>query len=293
MSLPITALQSGKYVIAVSGGVDSLVLFHRLLKEPAVTMVVAHYDHGIRPDSAEDRQWVGALAKQQNLVFVYEEGKLGPGASEAMARQARYKFLRRVLKEQGGQAIITAHHQDDMLETAIINLIRGTGRKGLASLADTADIRRPLLAVPKADILAYAKKHGLVWHEDSTNLDDNYLRNHIRHNIVPRFSAQQRQELLTHITDMAARNKLLDELLVTPADNQLQRLDFIKLPHAVAKEVMASWLRANGLRGFTTDTLERAVWASKTFHTGQQTAMLAGVHLVVGRINLALAKPER
>ena len=86
---------------------------------------------------------------------------------------------------------------------------------------------------------------------------------------------------------------MLDELLTLPADNQLKRLDFIKLPHAVAKEVMATWLRANGLRDFNTATLERAVWAAKTFHPGQQTAMLSGVQLVVERTSLALTLPER
>ena len=65
------------------------------------------------------------------------------------------------------------------------------------------------------------------------------------------------------------------------------------LPHAVAREVMASWLRANNLRDFNRGTLERAVWAAKTFHPGQQTAMLAGVHLVVNRKNLALTTSER
>src|SRR5437764_343012 len=124
----------GKYVVAVSGGVDSVALLDMLARSDDLKLVVAHFDHGIRKDSAKDRKFVEDLAKNYDLPFVYEEGHLGSGTSEAVARGARYDFLHRVKKSHGAQAIITAHHQDDVLETAIINLLRGTGRKGLTSL---------------------------------------------------------------------------------------------------------------------------------------------------------------
>jgi tRNA(Ile)-lysidine synthase len=297
MELPLIELESGKYIVAVSGGVDSVVLLHALQGRPELQLVVAHFDHGIRPDSAQDKLFVQKLAQQHGLPFVTARAELGQGASEATARQARYQFLREVLKTEAAQAMVTAHHQDDLLETAVINMIRGTGRKGLSSLGQTSDLKRPLLGIPKKDLLRYAKEHNLQWREDSTNQDDTYLRNHIRHNVLPRLSEAKRQELLKHITDAAQQNKMLDELfkqyLSEQADNQLNRRQFIMLPHDVAREVMATWLRANQLSGFDKKTLERAVWAAKTFHSGQQTAMLAGAYLVVQADSLALTRPER
>lgn len=293
MSFALQPLKPGTYIVAVSGGVDSVALLYALRAMPDVALVVAHFDHGIRPDSAADRQFVAELAEQYKLPFIYETAQLGPSASEATAREARYTFLRRVLKEQNAAAIVTAHHQDDLLETAIINIIRGTGRKGLSSLGQATDVVRPLLDVPKRDLLTYAKQHNLDWREDSTNQDDTFLRNHLRHNVLPRLAVADRQKLLKHIAEATVRNQMIDELLAMSADNQLNRQQFIMLPHAVAREVMASWLRANNLRDFNRGTLERAVWAAKTFHPGQQTAMLAGVHLVVNRKNLALTTSER
>src|SRR6266540_5641084 len=146
------SVKPGKYVVAVSGGVDSMVLLHMLHQGPGLQLIVAHFEHGIRPDSDSDRKLVEAAAKHYGLPFRFAHGNLGPQASEAAARQARYAFLRMVQKESGAQGVITAHHQDDLIETAIINLLRGTGRKGLSALASTDDLIRPLLAATKADI---------------------------------------------------------------------------------------------------------------------------------------------
>src|SRR5690348_2939142 len=118
----------GNYVVAVSGGVDSVVLLDILSKQPGLKLTIAHFDHGIRNDSYKDRQFVEGLAKKYQLLFVYKEGSLGK-ASEAKAREARYEFLRKAQKDSGSQAIITAHHQDDLLETAILNMLRDSSRK--------------------------------------------------------------------------------------------------------------------------------------------------------------------
>src|SRR3990172_5722177 len=130
-------IKLGTYVVAVSGGVDSVVLLHLLVQkgqraegrgQSKYNFIVAHFDHGIREDSKLDRELVQELAKKYNLPFVYNQGNLGPKASEATARDARYAFLNKVKDSVSAQAIITAHHQDDVLETAIINLLRGTNR---------------------------------------------------------------------------------------------------------------------------------------------------------------------
>src|SRR5689334_6585659 len=115
----------GHYVVAVSGGVDSMALLHMLNSRPDLKLTVAHFDHGIRDDSAQDLLLVEKVAKSYGRPFVFKAGRLGPDASEAGARTARYRFLRQVLRDCGAKAIITGHHQDDLLETAILNMLRG------------------------------------------------------------------------------------------------------------------------------------------------------------------------
>lgn len=291
-------LEPGKYVVAVSGGVDSVALLHVLHALPDTELIVAHFDHGIRSDSAQDRQFVGGLAAGYDLPFKYAEGRLGPGASEAAARRARYDFLEKVRLDHGAAAIVTAHHQDDLLETAIINLLRGTGRKGLSALSDRPDLRRPLLGAPKLDLVDFAREQGLKWREDSTNSDETYLRNYIRHNILPRFDGQSRQTFLDLLRHSSDNNRQLDEFLAEQLDSQpggdnLDRRWFRQLPHGVALEVMAAWLRRHGVRGFDRKALERLAVAAKTGRAGQRFDVMHGTTMRVGQDSLALTRIER
>lgn len=267
-------VRAGKYVVAVSGGVDSVVLLDLLVKKPKLELVVAHFDHGIRDDSAEDRKLVQKLAKHYDVPVVYRSGKLGPKASEATARQARYKFLHQVKEEQGAKAIITAHHQDDMLETAIINMLRGTGRKGLSSLISTKELVRPMLQWTKRDVLEYAREHKLAWYEDSTNADERYLRNYIRKNIMSRFTEPDRQDLLRRVENAGKINVQIDHLLdedldKQPAKDELDRAWYLQLPYTVAKEFMAAWLRRNGILNFDRTLIDHLVVAAKTASPGK------------------------
>ncbi len=300
---------SGNYVVAVSGGVDSVVLLHRLMQLNAerraasdgakpLRLVVAHYDHGIRENSADDKVFVEELAKGYGVPFVHDSGQLGAGASEADARTARYGFLRKVRRASGAQALITAHHQDDALETAIFNLMRGTGRKGLTALSSHPAIIRPLLSVPKRDIIAYARDQGLRWSEDSTNRNQRYTRNYIRHTLLSRFSDQDRQRLWEILARLRSVNHELDSLLINQLHQQsvggaLDRVWFNHLPHAVAREVMATWLRAHDVRGFDSKALERLVVAAKVSQSGKRIDVAQGVVLLVGDDVLALTEPER
>lgn len=288
----------GTYVVAVSGGVDSVALLHLLQNQPGYKFIVAHFDHGIRDDSAEDRRLVQALARQYQLPFVYEEGRLGPGTSEAEARDARYDFLRRAQAASAAEALMTAHHQDDVLETAIINILRGTGRRGLTALRSHHDLVRPLLDVPKRDLIAWAKSEGLIWHEDSTNQNLDYLRNYVRHRILPRFDDGARTRLWELINDLRFTNDELDYLLINQLQMQSEqgRLDrqyFLQLPYSVAREVIAAWLRAHGVNSFDSKTLERLVVAAKTGANGQRFDVRQGVSMVLEDDHLALTALER
>jgi tRNA(Ile)-lysidine synthase len=283
------SVRPGKYVVAVSGGVDSMVLLDVLSKEPSLDLVVAHFEHGIREDSDIDRQLVEAAAQKYGLPFRFERGNLGAGASEAAAREARYVFLRRIQQETGAAAIITAHHQDDLVETAIINLIRGTGRKGLSSLASTDTMLRPFLQLRKQDIYQQAEEisthdPAFAWHDDSTNGSDQYLRNYIRHYVTGKLDEAKRAQLLSYIEKAAEANPLIDQLLLQDMDNsqqqdELQRQWFIMLPYDVSCEVMAAWLRQNGIRQFDRKVIERLVVAAKVALPGKLADIGAGYYL--------------
>lgn len=297
-------VEPGTWVVAVSGGVDSVVLLDMLHKHVSTNnpkktnLVVAHFDHGIRSVSAKDRQLVQRLAKQYGLPFVYEQTQLGTNASEATARAARYEFLEKVRQSTGAVGIITAHHQDDALETAVHNLLRGTGRRGMTALKSTSDIYRPLLHTSKKRLYEYARSHGLVWNEDATNTDIKYMRNYIRHNLLSKFTAGQRAQLAILLGDMRTLNDQIDNdiaglLHVQPHVDKLDRAWFAKLPHTIAREVTHAWLRAHDVQNLDRKTIERLVIAMKTGKRGQQYPVDKQLRLSIGTKTLALVHPER
>lgn len=167
-----------KYIVAVSGGVDSVVLLDIVVKRGDCELVVAHFDHGMRNDSAEDTEFVRQLAISYGLPFETEREELGGDASEETARRRRYAFLSKIASRHSAK-IVTAHHLDDVVETIAINLVRSTGWRGLA-VFDASDIYRPILTMSKRDILSYASENNLNWREDHTNTEQKYLRNRLR-----------------------------------------------------------------------------------------------------------------
>lgn len=283
----------GTYVVAVSGGVDSMALLDRLTKLPNIRLIVAHYDHGIRDDSNMDRELVQHVAKKHGLPFVYHEGKLGPAASEEQARKARYDFLHQVRGASGAKAVITAHHHNDALETAVMNMVRGTGRKGLTSLRSRGTVHRPALHIEKQKLREYAHDQGLVWREDITNKDTRYLRNYIRHKLMPQLDSEAKSNLATILRNMDRVNRELDEQLlhylhIQPALHKLDRKTFCRLPHGVAKEVMAAWLRREGIRDFDQKTLDRIVINAKVLAPGKFIDVLQKAKIQVSREHLKL-----
>lgn len=287
------ALDPGLYVVAVSGGVDSVVLLHALAGISEISLVVAHFDHGIRGDSVEDRRHAAALARKYNVSFVYDEGQLGSSASEALARQKRYEFLHTVRKRTGARAIVTAHHQDDLIETALLNMLRGTRRKGLGALRSHQTLQRPLLHMPKQKILEYARANGLVWREDSTNRDTRYKRNYVRHELVPKMSKQQKRALLAHIARIQLLNQYIDAVIcdyleVQPSKIELDRQSFVQLPHTVAREVMAEWFRKSNVANITAQMIEAAVVAGKTYMPGKKIVLNRHYYVEIGKKSLIL-----
>lgn len=242
-----------KYIVAVSGGVDSIVLLdmlvHNVITIPDAEFVVAHFDHGIRAESADDAVFVGDRAKYYGLPYETARVELGEHASEETARTERYKFLQSCRKKYNASAIITAHHQDDMIETVVFNLGRGTGWRGLASLDSGGDILRPLLSKTKHDLLDHAHKHKLNWVEDVTNNDTNYARNSIRHTLIPQIHARDHQAKSKLHTIISATKTLKTDInhevaaLVAPTKLTtdsfvVSRYKLIMWPRSVSLEVV-------------------------------------------------------
>lgn len=290
---------STTYVVAVSGGVDSMVLLDMLVKQSSARLVVAHYDHGIRADSGLDRQLVQNVAGKYGLEFVYDEGVMGPNTSEDAARRARYTFLQKVRHDCGAQIIITAHHADDVIETVILQLRRGTYRRGLTSLHPLSNnIERPLLNMTKADLLTYAQQHGLLWREDSTNKDTRYARNYVRHHVVPRFAPHQQQRLHQIIKRSRRVGQQIDDILLNmlqtqPAKNLLDRRWFLQLPHSVAKEVLIFWLRQHDIHSYDKPLIEKTVILLKTAVNQRRIDINKEYIILVTTENLALMPRDR
>ena len=128
--MQINLVQEKTYLVAVSGGVDSVALLDVLVKgNPGSRLVVAHFDHGIRPNSSKDALFVKNLADRYGLDFIGRRAELGEGTSEATAREARYGFLFQAKEEIVAESLITAHHLDDFLETVVLNFHRGCKRR--------------------------------------------------------------------------------------------------------------------------------------------------------------------
>ncbi len=259
-----------KLLVAVSGGVDSVVLLDMLVRAGEHELVVAHFDHGIREDSASDVEFVASLAKKYGLPFETKREELGKGASEELARTRRYEFLRAVAKKYDAQ-IATAHHMDDIAETIAINLTRGTGWRGVAVLA--SDVYRPLLGKTKADLVYYAQEHQLDWYEDSTNESAAYLRNRIRKQLTDSEVVLQLAALRARQVEL--RNEIDHEIAELSLASPYNRHFFTMCEARVASEC----LRAITEGQLTRPQRERALLAIKTAKPGTKYEVGSGILL--------------
>jgi tRNA(Ile)-lysidine synthase len=268
-----------KYLLAISGGIDSVVLLDMLVHDGKHELVVAHFDHGIRSDSASDARFVGELAQKYHLPFVTKREELGKGVSEERARARRYAFL--YTEAEAYQAtIVTAHHADDIIETIAINLVRGTGWRGLAVL-DTPSVVRPLLHLTKANIRSYARVKRLEWVEDSTNGETAYLRNRVRRAIATTIPEDRRLQLL-EIWHRQLELKLgIDEEVhhYIREDGTYGRYFFIEVDPLCAQEILRALIITKTKESPTRPQLERALIAIKTARPSTSFEVGGGVSL--------------
>ncbi len=216
-------------LIGVSGGADSLCLLD-ILTGLQIPVVVAHLDHGLRPQAAAEARFVRGVAETLGLPFAHAAVDTAAFASqngfsiEEAARELRYRFLFEQAKIYQAQAVAVAHHADDQVETVVMHLLRGAGLDGLAGMAyrslpnpwsDTIPLLRPLLGAWRAEIEAYCAGRGLAPLTDQSNFDTAYFRNRLRHQLIPEMDRHLpglRRRLWQTADLLAADRALLDQL---------------------------------------------------------------------------------
>ncbi|MDO4759233.1 MAG: tRNA lysidine(34) synthetase TilS [Candidatus Saccharibacteria bacterium] len=259
-----------KKILAVSGGLDSMVLLFFFRHDP--NAIVAHFHHGTRPSASQDQDFVRQWAARYQLPFFTAQVNLGSHPSEATARAARYQFLNQLAREHHGQ-IFTAHHADDLIESIAINLLRGTGWRGLTPL-DHPQIQRPFLRPKsrpffKADLLRFAATRQIVFRQDPTNTESDYLRNRLRFrlSVLPHSVKLQLLALYTHQKFLKSSiEQLLQSLL--PETSCYQRSWFVDLPDVVALELLRAILQASSL-SLTRPQLQDFLHAIRTYAPGK------------------------
>jgi tRNA(Ile)-lysidine synthase len=201
-----------KIVVACSGGPDSLALVDLLdgfRQDRGLILHIAHFDHGLRgEESRGDAEFVRLFCAARGLPFfcgngdVQQEVRRGGGSIEEVARRLRYEYLRRVAGEVGAELIATGHHRDDQAETILLNLVRGSGGRGLGAMRPRqGDVVRPLLCLTRIEIETYCQERQLNPRIDNSNTDVEFRRNRVRHELTPLL----RQRFNPGLTDALCR----------------------------------------------------------------------------------------
>jgi tRNA(Ile)-lysidine synthase len=213
-------------LIALSGGVDSVALSHALLELKDFLKIkrlgAAHFNHGLRDSADRDQLFCEELAGELGIEFYTEKVPVGEIAKkerenlEETARKLRYAFLRRVKEREGYDLIATAHHLSDLVETVLIWIMRGSGLEGLTGFSPReGDVVRPFFTASREEILDFARARGLRWVEDPSNYDTSFVRNKLRHRVIPllkEINPNLEEGFLRLWTIIEAENELLEEL---------------------------------------------------------------------------------
>ncbi|WP_421763025.1 tRNA lysidine(34) synthetase TilS [Ekhidna sp.] len=231
-----------KILLAVSGGLDSMVMAHLFLKEE-IPFAIAHCNFGLRgEESDDDEAFVLDWADQHNVNCYVKGFDLSSGSIQLAARNARYSWFNELVLEHHFDKIATAHHLNDSLETLLLNLSRGTGIKGVSGIViKNNQIIRPLLFAEKQRLYDYAMDNDLDWREDSSNQKVDYDRNLLRHDVIPDFLKLNPSmfktfgltlERLTHASDIVHQqvNELKARHLTVEGSGYRLNLEWINKP---------------------------------------------------------------
>ena len=298
----LSFLKDKKLLLAVSGGIDSMVLvdlFHKLKYDVAV----AHCNFQLREqESDDDEEFVKSQVEKLNIpLFIQkfdtkkfaEQKKL---SIQVVARNLRYDWFYTLLVNQNFDFIITAHHLDDSIETFLINFTRGTGLEGLTGIPIQNDkVIRPLLAFSRDEIVAYAKQNDINWREDSSNSTDKYWRNKLRHDVIPVLkelnpsllpsfqntidSLQQSHSLVKD----ASKNMYQKVVTEEEHHTEIDLTKLLKLPNY--KAYLFQWLQAFGFTDW------KAVYDLIEANSGKQ--VFSETHILLKNRNTLLLSPKQ
>jgi len=252
-------------LVGFSGGMDSMVLLHLFASDPASRgrLRAIHVDHGLHPDagrwSARCQATCTALAVPLTTVGVQVDGDAGRGP-EGAARMARHAAFEAALHDD--EVLVLAHHRDDQAETFLLRALRASGPDGLAAMRPWRRfgrgwLWRPLLETPRADLLAYARQHGLHWIEDPGNADGTFDRNFLRHQVLPLMRERwpnvdaafaRSAELSAEASVLLAAEDLLALDRVRTSDPHVLEVTLVEaLPSARRARVLRRWIETLGL----------------------------------------------
>jgi tRNA(Ile)-lysidine synthase len=263
IALNFPFLEDKKLLLATSGGIDSMVMLH-LFQKLNYKIAIAHCNFQLRgAESDGDQKFIEHYASENKILIfevVFDTKKFALDqklSTQIAARELRYNWFYELLATENYDYILTAHHADDTLETFLINFTRGTGLDGLTGIpAINEKTIRPLLPFSRLDIENYANENQIKWREDSSNATDNYLRNKIRHHLVPIFKElnpnflNSFQETSKHLFEAKS---LVDDALflvypkvVSEGENQkkINLNELLKLPNY--KAYLYQWLKPFG-----------------------------------------------
>lgn len=308
-------------VVAVSGGLDSVVLLDCLVKHPRRTgaLTIAHVNYRLRPDADADAASVRALATQYGIPCRILTVRTRPPATQRQvwARDVRYRFFARVARAVRAPAVVTAHHADDQVETVLMHLCRGSGVTGMAGmtrvrpLTPTIQLLRPLLGFFRAQIARYAERSRLTWREDASNQDLHYTRNRVRQQVVPLLESIH-PHAAAHIAELAARLQEAETALaawtatavaqipVVARKNSLHadRRALFPYPAIIQKRILCAWYqRLVPHHTLAADHQEqmRAVVQGRSVHCalpGPAHLSRAGTALQLARGSLRASRPH-
>lgn len=244
-------LQPGDQVVcAVSGGADSMALLWAmyLLKEKLqIEVSAAHFNHGLRgAESDRDEDFVRTFCGDYGIAYFSETAQVVAGRKglEAAARDARYAFL-----QQLPGKIATAHTADDNAETVLMHMVRGTGLKGLGGITPVrGKLIRPMLAVTRQAVLDFLAEYSVPYVTDSSNETDDFLRNRLRHHVVPLLK-QENPRLAENLSAMALELRQDEQVLEDMAGEHMPTVPVLKaMPAAVQNRALAAFLRSSGVK---------------------------------------------
>lgn len=291
-----------RVLVAISGGVDSVVLAH-LLRVRGQPLALAHANFQLRgAESDEDERFVRALAEGWGVslyvrrfdtrAFAEAEG----ASIQVAARRLRYEWFEALCDEGGWERIATAHHLNDAVETALFHFARGTGLSGMVGIPfRSGRVVRPLLFATRADIEAYAREHGLEWREDSSNTDLHYMRNALRHRVLPVLEElfpqfiQQAGKTLHHLNAADANAQHLLRRLLKPGESEgvfavsIAEVAVLPAPADALFDLLQPY-------GFTPEQARQMV--SSRHSAGASWYSETGFRVVVGRGEWLLAKGQ-